>query len=74
MARKKTQGLPLATVSRIAHVEPGIRVNHDAVKLVSKRAEEYIREIFLGAKKFTDHRNGTLIMLKDVEAFLASLE
>lgn len=70
---EKTREIGMATVNRLAHVKPGIRVNADAVEMVRDKAEDYIRNIFLGALTFTDHRNGTMIMKKDVEAYLKSI-
>ena len=68
----KKAGLPDAPVARLAHVKDGFRVETKAVKRVVKVAEDQIKEIFDGALQFTEHRGGTMIMEKDVEAYLAS--
>jgi histone H3/H4 len=72
MVSKKDPGLPRATVARFAHVKKGIRVNSDAVTLAIEAAENYISDLFSGALQFTEHRNGTMIMKKDVEAYIQS--
>lgn len=69
----KKAGLADAPVARLAHVKEGIRVENEAVKLGIKITEDKIKEIFNGALLFTEHRGGTMIMKKDVEAYLASI-
>jgi histone H3/H4 len=71
---KKTSELARATVTRLAHVKDGIRVEQAAVTSVITMTEDYIKNIFTGALQFTEHRNGTMILKKDVDAYLKSLE
>ena len=70
---KKTTELPRATVTRLAHVKDGIRVEQAAVTDVIALAEKYIQETFKGALQFSEHRGGTMIMKKDIDAYLKSL-
>jgi len=73
MARRKTV-LPIAAVARIAHVKDGIRVQKGAIELAIADVEASIKDLFNGAYQFTEHRGGTMIMKKDVEAYLASIQ
>lgn len=71
---KRNSELPKAAVTRLAHVKSGFRVQQSAVEKASLLAEDYIKSIFTGALQFTEHREGTMILEKDVEAYLKSLE
>ena len=71
---KRTNELPKAAVTRLAHVKSGFRVQQSAVEKASLLAEEYIKDIFTGAVQFTEHRKGTMILEKDMDAYLKSLE
>ena len=72
MAAKKA-GLPEATVARLAHLKDGVRVENAAVKLAAAEAEALIKDMFTGAYRFTENRGGSMIMKKDIEAYLASI-
>lgn len=68
----KTTELPHATIARICHIEKNIKVEQAAVTLATVECEKYIKDLMAGAVQFTKHRGGTMIMKKDVEAFLAT--
>lgn len=70
---KKTSELPVAAVRRLANVKPDIKIQSDAIQYVIADAENYIQGIFKAALPFMEHRGGTMIMKKDIEAYMASL-
>lgn len=74
---KENRLLTHALVDRLARVEPGIRVEADAVELVISLAEpdiqrrlNQIEALFTNSLQFVKHRGGKTIMRKDVEACL----
>jgi histone H3/H4 len=71
---KKTTILPYAAVSRLAHVDKDTRVSKEAIAFGVKDAEAHIRKTFNEAIPFMEHRGGTMILLRDIEASRANKE
>jgi len=70
---KRTRAIAHAAVSRLAHAAPGMRIQSAAIDFARDEAEKYIEELFTGAKHFTSHRKGTMVMKQDLEAYIESI-
>jgi len=71
---KKTTELPHAAVARLARVKPGLRIESEAINLAISKMEQEIKDMFTASLTFMEHRNGTMLMKKDLEAYLATLK
>jgi histone H3/H4 len=71
---KKTTELPHAAVARLARVKPGLRVESGAIDLAISKAEQQIKDMFTASLTFMEHRNGTMLMKKDVETYRTTLK
>jgi hypothetical protein len=65
MVIRKTE-LPYAAVRRLCIVEEGITVEKQAVDYAIVEAQQFVIKMMKSAAVAMKHRNGSMIMLKDV--------
>ena len=71
---KRNSPLAFASVSKIAHIKgTNMMVEKKAIQILMNLAEQYIEEICKGSVPFMEHRGGTMLKERDIQAYLHSL-